>query len=84
MQWAYPREFKSKDAAGQMRRSPYKFIGVDSMSPLLWLARGYAVLDGPTMPIIGEGDVEANDNYVEQLTSSARAAIATVVDRVSS
>lgn len=24
-------------------------------------SRGYAILDGPTMPIIGEGDQEAND-----------------------
>lgn len=55
------REFKSKDAAGQMRGSPNEFSGIGSTSALLWLARGYAILDGPTMPIIGEGDQEAND-----------------------
>ncbi|GAB4818840.1 hypothetical protein N2152v2_005886 [Parachlorella kessleri] len=73
--WAYPREFKSKDAAGQLRRSPYQFSGISSSGPLLWLARKYAVLDGPTFPIIAEGDEEPNDTYVEQLTSSARAAV---------
>ena len=26
--WAYPREFKSKDAAGQLRQSPYQFSGI--------------------------------------------------------
>jgi dipeptidyl aminopeptidase/acylaminoacyl peptidase len=73
--WAYPREFKSKDAAGQLRRSPYQFSGIGSTSPLLWLARKYAVLDGPGFPIIAEGDEEPNDSYVEQLTDSARAAV---------
>lgn len=73
--WAYPREFKSKDAAGQLRRSPHQFTGIGSTSPLLWLSRGYAVLDGPTFPIIAEGDAQPNDTYVEQLTSSARAAV---------
>ncbi|KAK9805982.1 hypothetical protein WJX73_010840 [Symbiochloris irregularis] len=73
--WAYPREYKSKDAAGQLTRSPYRFNSIGSQSPLLWLSRKYAVLDGPTMPIIAEGDEEPNDTYVEQLTQSARAAI---------
>lgn len=53
--WLYPREFKNKEAAGQMRRSPHEFSGVGSSSPLLFLTRGYAVLDGPTFPIVAEG-----------------------------
>ena len=52
--WLYPREFKNKEAAGQMRRSPHEFSGVGSSSPLLFLTRGYAVLDGPTFPIVAE------------------------------
>lgn len=44
-----------------MRGSPNEFSGIGATSALLWLARGYAILDGPTMPIIGEGDEEAND-----------------------
>lgn len=40
LMWAYPREFKSKDNAGQMRGSPNAFAGIGSTSPLLWLARG--------------------------------------------
>ena len=74
--WAYPREFKSKDAAGQIRKSPHNFSGIGSSSPLLWLARKYAVLDGPGFPIIAEGDEEPNDTFLEQLTASARAAVA--------
>jgi len=79
--WAYPREFKSADAASQVTDSPYRFVHIQWASPLYLLAHGYAVLDGPTMPIIGEGDQEANDTYVEQLAASARAAVDEVVRR---
>ncbi|KAI0528954.1 hypothetical protein KFK09_001498 [Dendrobium nobile] len=79
--WSYPGEFKSKDAAGQVRGSPNEFAGIGSTSALLWLARGFAILSGPTIPIIGEGDEEANDRYVEQLVSSAEAAVEEVIRR---
>jgi dipeptidyl aminopeptidase/acylaminoacyl peptidase len=81
LMWAYPREFKSADAAGQVTDSPYRFVRIAWYSPLLWLAHGYAVLYNPTMPIIGEGDVEPNDTYVEQLVASAKAAVDEVVRR---
>ncbi len=67
-----------QDSAGQMRKSPHQFAGIGSQSPLLWLVRGYAVLDGPTMPIVAEEDgekAEPNDTYVPQLVASARAAV---------
>ncbi|XP_020592172.1 probable glutamyl endopeptidase, chloroplastic [Phalaenopsis equestris] len=79
--WSYPGEFKSKDAAGQVRGSPNEFAGIGSTSALLWLARRFAILSGPTIPIIGEGDEEANDRYVEQLVSSAEAAVEEVIRR---
>ena len=58
-----------------MRKSPFSFSSIGDTSPLLWLARRYAILDGPTMPIVAEGDEEPNNTYVEQLTASARAAV---------
>ncbi|XP_022757879.1 probable glutamyl endopeptidase, chloroplastic isoform X2 [Durio zibethinus] len=79
--WSYPGEFKSKDAAGQVRGSPNEFAGIGPTSALLWLARRFAILSGPTIPIIGEGDEEANDRYVEQLVSSAEAAVEEVIRR---
>ncbi|XP_010544967.1 PREDICTED: probable glutamyl endopeptidase, chloroplastic isoform X2 [Tarenaya hassleriana] len=79
--WSYPGEFKSKDAAGQVRGSPNEFPGIGPTSALLWLARRFAILSGPTIPIIGEGDEEANDRYVEQLVASAEAAVEEVVRR---
>jgi len=79
--WAYPQEFKSADAAGQVDDSPYRFDRLGWWSPLVFLASGYAVLDDPAMPIIGEGEVEPNDSFVEQLVASAEAAIDELVRR---
>lgn len=79
--WAYPREFKDRAAAGQLRRSPHRFSSIGASSPLLFLARGWAVLDGPGFPIVAEGEEEPNDTFVRQLTASARAAIDEVVRR---
>ena len=66
-----------QEAAGQLRRSPHEFAGIEALSPLLWLARGYAIMDGPGFPIVAEGgeDAEPNDTYVQQLTAAARAAV---------
>lgn len=77
--WAYPQEFKSASAAGQVTDSPYRFVRLGYFGPQFLLAMGYAVLDDPTMPIIGEGDKEPNDSYLQQLVSSAQAAIDEVV-----
>jgi dipeptidyl aminopeptidase/acylaminoacyl peptidase len=81
LMWAYPREFKSKSDAGQISGSPHDFDLINHWSPMIFLALGYAVLDGPTMPIIGEGDEEPNDTYVQQLVASAQAAADEVVRR---
>nr|DAD47091.1 TPA_asm: hypothetical protein HUJ06_017028 [Nelumbo nucifera] len=59
--WSYPGDFKRKDAVGQIFGSPNEFAGIGPTSTLLWLARRFAILSGPTIPIIGEGDEEAND-----------------------
>ena len=81
LMWAYPQEFKSADAAGQVDDSPYRFDWVGWWSPLLWLTQGYAVLDDPAMPIVGEAEAEPNDTYVQQLVQSAEAAVDEVVRR---
>jgi dipeptidyl aminopeptidase/acylaminoacyl peptidase len=73
--WAYPREFKSRSAAGQVSDSPYRFVILDWRSTAIWVTQGYAVLDRASMPIIGEGEKEPNDTYVKQLVADAKAAI---------
>ena len=73
--WAYPKEFKNHKFAGQTQHSPYRFVQLDRL-PLYFLCEGYAVLDGPSVPIVGEGpNVEPNDTYIEQLVSSVKAAV---------
>jgi dipeptidyl aminopeptidase/acylaminoacyl peptidase len=80
LMWAYPREFKSKQAAGQVTDSPYRFINISWWSAQVWVTQGYAVFNNPTMPIIGEGEKEPNDTYVKQLVASAKAAVDKLVE----
>lgn len=82
LMWAYPQEFKSAAAAGQVTTSPYRFIRVTGTgSPIVFVLRGYAVLDNPTIPIVGEGSAEPNDTYVDQLVAGAQAAVDELVRR---
>lgn len=73
--WAYPREFKSQQAAGQVKGSPYRFTRLSWGSPVYWVTRGYAVLDNADMPVVGEGEHEPNDTFVEQIRANAEAII---------
>ncbi|WP_459002901.1 S9 family peptidase [Stenotrophomonas sp. PSU_St103] len=81
LMWAYPGEFKSAAAASQVTDSPYRFNAVSYWGPQAFLAKGYVVLASPSMPIIGEGDKEPNDTYIEQLVANAQAAVDEVVRR---
>jgi len=78
--WAYPEEFKSRDAAAQVTTAENAFSRPYAYSPLFLLTQGYALMLGPTMPVIGEGDQEPNDTYIQQLTASAEAAVDYLVD----
>jgi dipeptidyl aminopeptidase/acylaminoacyl peptidase len=81
LMWAYPEEFKSAKAAAQVTGSPYRFTRPGALSALPFLVRGYAVLDNPSIPILGEGSKEPNDTYVEQLVAGAKAAVDELVRR---
>ncbi len=80
MVWAYPREFRSADAAGQRTDSPYQFNNISYWGPQWLVTQGYAVLDSATMPVVGEGDKEPNDTFIEQLIMNSEAAINAVAD----
>ncbi len=75
LMWAYPREFKDKSSASQVTSSPNEFTYPWYGSPIYWVMKGYAVLDDAAFPIIGEGDEEPNDTFIEQLVANAKAAI---------
>ncbi|MBB6001874.1 prolyl oligopeptidase family serine peptidase [Arcicella rosea] len=72
---AYPLEFKDKSNAGQISGSPYEFTSIYWGSPIFWVTQGFAILEGTSIPIVGEGTTEPNDNYLEQLVAGAKAAI---------
>jgi len=78
--WAYPIEYKSASDASQVRGSKNTFTRPFYGSPVLWVTRGYAVLDNAEMPIVGENGQEPNDNFIPQLYLNAHAAIQTLVD----
>ncbi|MCE3606485.1 prolyl oligopeptidase family serine peptidase [Massilia sp. P8910] len=81
LMWAYPQDFKSASAASQTTGSPFRFNAISYWGPAPMLAMGYAVLDNPSMPIVGAGEAEPNDSYLPQLVANAEAAVAEVVRR---
>ena len=76
--WVYPAEFGSADAAGQVRGSTNRFTRIGGASHLFLLTQGYAVLDNPSLPVVG-GDT-ANNNYVAQVVAGAQAWIDRMVE----
>ncbi|WP_107038695.1 S9 family peptidase [Brumimicrobium mesophilum] len=78
--WAYPTEYKDKANAGQNTQNPNKFTFPYYGSMIYWVTKGYVVLDNASFPIVGEGDEEPNDTYIEQLVANAKAAIDAVDD----
>ncbi len=72
--WAYPREYGDADTAGQVSGSTKRFTTIAGASQLFFALAGYAVLDGATMPVVGDSET-ANNTYIEQIVTSAKAAI---------
>jgi dipeptidyl aminopeptidase/acylaminoacyl peptidase len=77
--WAYPLEFNDADTAGQVSGSTNHFTTFGGSSHLFFLLRGYAVLDGATMPIVGTPET-MNDTFIKQIVDSAQAAIDKAVE----
>lgn len=78
--WAYPREYRSASDAAQVRGSRYRFTRVNYGSPIFWVTQGYAIMDAAEMPIVGEGSQQPNDNFVDQLTMNAEAAVGKITE----
>lgn len=77
--WAYPMEFNDARVAGQVSGSPDRFTTIGGASHRFLALMGYAVLDGASMPVIGDPKT-ANDTYMEQIVASAAAAIDKAVE----
>jgi dipeptidyl aminopeptidase/acylaminoacyl peptidase len=78
--WAYPQEFTDPAMASQVTGSQFRFTTPGwATLHMLFLTQGYAIIDDPKMPIVGPGET-ANDTYIEQLVSSAQAAVDKAVE----
>ena len=80
--WAYPAEYNSAADAAQVRGSEHRFTLLNWGSPVFYVTQGYAVLNNAEMPIVATNKENAqqpaakpNDNFIEQLTMNAEAAI---------
>ncbi|MFA6110196.1 MAG: prolyl oligopeptidase family serine peptidase [Candidatus Latescibacterota bacterium] len=78
--WAYPHEHRDVPVTYQpgpstQPRQGSGFLPVAWNSPLVWLTQGYAVLNGPPMPIVSQDGREPNDTYADQLVANATALV---------
>ncbi|MBM3915180.1 MAG: S9 family peptidase [Sphingomonadales bacterium] len=74
--WAYPAEYNSAADAAQIRGSEHRFTYLSGGSPVFYVTQGYAVLNNAEMPIVATAaEGKPNDNFIEQLTLNASAAI---------
>lgn len=77
--WAYPREYTDISTAGQVRAATNRYARISGTSILFFLLRGYVVLDNATIPVVGD-PLTANDNFVEQISAGAKAAVDKLVE----
>jgi len=74
--WAYPAEYNSATDAAQIRGSEHRFTLLNWGSPIFYVTQGYAILNNAEMPIVATSkDKKPNDDFVNQLTMNAEAAI---------
>ncbi|MCY1034354.1 prolyl oligopeptidase family serine peptidase [Corallococcus sp. BB11-1] len=78
--WAYP--FDHPDARAMLRdaQGDHRFPDDGPLSPRVWAARGFAVLE-PEMPVVATAGQLPNDTAVPQLIADARAAVDLLVRR---
>jgi dipeptidyl aminopeptidase/acylaminoacyl peptidase len=77
--YAYPLEFNDASTAGQVSTTANRFTYPFAASHLFLLLEGYAILNNASLPVVGDLKV-ANDTYIEQIVSGAKAAIDKAVE----
>jgi dipeptidyl aminopeptidase/acylaminoacyl peptidase len=71
---AYPLDYTDPRMAGQVTGSTKRFTTFDWQDHLYFLLLGYAVIDDPALPVVGDTN-KIYDTYLEQLIAGARAAV---------
>ena len=77
--WAYPLDYADAKMAGQVTGSTQTFLTIDRLRHLFTLLDGYAIIDNPLMPVVGDAN-NIYDTYMEQLVAGARAAVDKAVE----
>jgi dipeptidyl aminopeptidase/acylaminoacyl peptidase len=77
--WAYPLDYADASVAGQVAGSPQRFTILGWPLQLFMLLEGYAVIDNPSLPVVGDAN-KIYDTYMEQLVSGAKAAVDKAVE----
>jgi dipeptidyl aminopeptidase/acylaminoacyl peptidase len=76
--WAYPLDYADPQMAGQVAGSTQRFTIIGWPLQLFFLLDGYAVVDNPSLPVVGDAN-KIYDTYMEQLVAGAKAAVDKVV-----
>jgi dipeptidyl aminopeptidase/acylaminoacyl peptidase len=79
MFYAYPLDYADPKMAGQVQGSTRRYTTFGYQDHLYFLLRGYAVIDNPLMPVVGDAN-KIYDTYMEQLIADARAAVDKAVE----
>ncbi|MBI4349336.1 MAG: S9 family peptidase [Elusimicrobia bacterium] len=74
--WAYPLDYADAKMAGQVTTSTHTFTTLGWPLHLFPLLEGYAIIDNPLMPVVGDAN-KIYDTYLEQLVAGAQAAVDT-------
>ena len=75
---AYPLDYTDPRMAGQVTGSTQRFTTIGWQDHLYFLLLGYAVIDDPALPVVGDAN-KIYDTYLEQLIAGAKAAVDTAV-----
>ena len=76
---AYPLDYADPKMAGQVFGSTQRFTTMSWQHQLYFLLLGYAVIDNPSLPVVGETN-KIYDTYMEQLLAGAKAAVDKAVE----
>lgn len=77
--WAYPLDYADPKMAGQVTGSTQTFTTFGWPLHLFPLLEGYAIIDNPLMPVVGDAN-RIYDTYMEQLVAGAKAAVDKAVE----
>jgi len=77
--WIYPKDYTDQQQASRLTTQPQRYFEVRGPSRFSVLTQGYALVDAPSMPIVGD-ITSGRDDYLPQLIASAAACINYLVE----